>query len=94
METAMKRLLVSVLLALAACTNGDGERCNPLRATTDCDPGLTCVYPTGPMCGVAFCCTVDTQGNITDRHPNCQADPGSAAACMLDLGGAIDSGAD
>lgn len=83
----MKRLLsIAALLALAGCgTNSDGERCNPLRATSDCDPGLSCVYPTAPNCGVSYCCTVDANGNVTDTNPNCQPDPGSAAACMLDM---------
>jgi hypothetical protein len=48
-------------LGIGACTQGEGERCNPLRVTSDCDPGLACVYPTAPMCGVSFCCTVDRQ---------------------------------
>lgn len=82
----MKRALsIGILLWLAGCTNGDGERCNPLRATTDCDPGLSCVYPTAPMCGVSFCCKVDGNGNIVDRNANCQPDPTAAAQCMLDF---------
>ncbi len=92
----MKRLFgIGILLALAGCgTQGEGERCNPLRFTTDCDPGLTCVYPTAPNCGVAYCCNVDDMGNVSDPNPNCQPDPAAAAACMLDLGvPATDGGA-
>ncbi len=83
----MKRLLsIGMLLALAGCgTNGEGERCNPLRATSDCDPGFSCVYPTGPSCGVSYCCAVDDSGNVTDKSPSCQPDPLSAAECGLDL---------
>jgi hypothetical protein len=73
-------------LLLAGCpTQGAGERCNPLRATSDCDDGLTCVYPTAPECGVSYCCAIDTAGNIADVHPNCRPDPLSAMECGLDL---------
>jgi hypothetical protein len=84
----MRRLsMIGMLLAIAGCgTSGDGERCNPLRATSDCNAGLSCVYPTAPNCGVSYCCTVDSNGNITDRDPNCQPDPSLASVCMLDLG--------
>lgn len=83
----IKRLFsIGVLLALTGCTQADGERCNPLRATSDCDPGLSCVYPTGPNCGNSYCCTVDGNGNITDTHPNCQPDPTAAMQCGFDLG--------
>lgn len=82
----MNRLvLIGALLAMGCATNGEGERCNPLRATSDCNDGLTCVHPTGPNCGVSYCCAVDAQGNVVDTHPNCRPDPQSAAACMLDL---------
>jgi hypothetical protein len=82
----MKRLsTMFVLFGLAGCTNGEGSRCNPLRATPDCDPGLSCVSPTGPNCGVTYCCKTDPNGNITDSDPNCQPDPESALACGFDL---------
>jgi hypothetical protein len=78
--------LTFLSLVLAGCpTQGEGERCNPLRATSDCDDGLSCVYPTGPMCGVSYCCAVDANGNIVDRDPNCQPDSISAEQCGLDL---------
>jgi hypothetical protein len=88
----MKSILVLVVLLAACGTQGHGERCNPMRATSDCDPGFSCVFPTKPHgspCGVSFCCTVDANGNITDSNPNCQPDPESAAACGLDLGMSI-----
>ena len=83
----MKRLFsIGLLLAITGCgTNGVGERCNPLRATSDCNSGLSCVYPTAPNCGVSYCCAVDANGNITDDNPSCQPDPSLASACMLDL---------
>jgi len=94
----MKRLLLfGFVAALGACTQGAGDRCNPLRATPDCDPGLSCVYPTGANCGVSYCCAVDTNGAIVDPHPNCQPDPDPAvwAACGLDFSAAIaDAGHD
>ncbi len=58
----MRRLgLFLVLSFLAACSAADGERCNPLQYSNDnaqgnCGAGLTCVYPTAPNCGVAYCC--------------------------------------
>ncbi len=86
----MKRLVgIGIMVLLAGCgigTQREGERCNPARFTSDCDPGLSCVYPTAPNCGVAYCCAVDGKGNITDKDPSCQPDPAAAAACMLDLG--------
>jgi hypothetical protein len=94
----MKRIFwIGALLAAGCGTNGRGERCNPLRATSDCDSGLTCVYPTGTNCGVSYCCAVDAQGNITDKDPNCQPDPASAAVCGFDLStadGPLDGGHD
>jgi hypothetical protein len=89
----MSRLLAwTVFLALTGCRQGHGERCNPMRATTDCDPGLSCVFPTGPNCGVSYCCQVDSQGRIVDSIPTCQPDPESAAACGIDLGVPSDGG--
>ena len=84
----MKRLLgFTIFLTLTGCgTQGEGERCNPLRFISDCDTGLTCVYPTAPSCGVAYCCAVDANGNVTDKDLHCQPDPSAAAVCMLDLG--------
>jgi hypothetical protein len=87
--------LIVVLFAVGCGTNEEGARCNPLRATTDCNPGLSCVYPTTPSCsvaqpgsnccGVAFCCAVDANGNITSKAANCQPDPTSAAVCNFDM---------
>ena len=91
-KTTMRRLGMCLVLAFvaAACDAEDGERCNPLQYSDtagqgNCTTGLTCIYPTAPNCGVAYCCTVDSKGNITDPNPNCQPDPSAAAACMLDM---------
>ncbi len=78
-----------VLVFLAACDAEEGERCNPLAysetGSANCKSGFQCVYPTAPNCGVAYCCAVDSQGNITDKNPNCQPDPTLASVCMLDM---------
>src|SRR5262249_3821178 len=78
----MRRLgIMLVLLAVAGCrTYGEGQRCNPVEYSSngiqgDCDDGLACVYPTAPSCGVAYCCKLDSKGNVTDKHANCQPDP-------------------
>src|SRR5947209_66781 len=96
----MKQFLsLGLLLAITGCnTNTRGTRCNPLRATSDCDPRFSCIYPITPSCnpsqpgsnccGVSYCCAVDSMGNVVDRDPNCQPDPDSAMACGLDLGAA------
>jgi hypothetical protein len=81
---------VALLTILGGCDPGDGQRCNPLQFSDtanqgNCSNGELCLYPTAPNCGVAYCCKVDDKGNITDTNPNCQPDPASAAACMLDL---------
>ena len=86
----MRRLgMCLVLVFLAACDAEHGERCNPLQfsenGSGNCVTGFQCVYPTAPSCGVAYCCTVDSQGNITDDSPNCQPDPTLASVCMLDM---------
>jgi hypothetical protein len=84
-----------VVMGLAACKPDAGERCNPLAFTDDCQPNnqsLSCVYPTAPNCGVAYCCAVDSQGNVVDKHPSCQPDPDALAACMLDLAPPDDGG--
>jgi hypothetical protein len=86
----MKTIVTVVVLALAACNASEGQRCNPLEYSNsgtagNCGGGLQCIYPTAPNCGVAYCCAVDEQGNITDKNPNCQADPSLDSVCMLDL---------
>ena len=79
------------LLLLAGCPEGQpGDRCNPLEYSPsgvqgDCRSGLTCLYPTAPVCGVAYCCATDADGKITDTHPSCQPDPSLAEPCGLDL---------
>ena len=91
------RLIGMLFLFAAGCATPDaGERCNPLAFSSngiqgDCADGLACVYPTGPGCGVAYCCKVGADG-VTDTHPGCQPDPTSAEECMLDLGTADGDG--
>jgi hypothetical protein len=95
----MRRLgLCFVIVLLAGCDAEDGERCNPLQynesGSGNCASGLTCIYPTASNCGVAYCCTVDSKGNITDKNPNCQPDPTLQSVCMIDSGTtASDAGA-
>jgi hypothetical protein len=77
-------------LLLGGCEAREGERCNPLEYSDDgtrgdCADGLACVYPTAPSCGVAYCCTIDSSGQITSKHVSCRPDPDAVAACMLDL---------
>ncbi len=61
-----------VLLAAAACTPVEGDRCNPLRFTDECGSGLQCAYP--KYCGVAYCCPPPDK--LTPQSsPNCQACP-------------------
>ena len=87
----MRRLGMCLLLVfLAACDAEEGERCNPLQYSDNgvqgnCVSGLQCIYPTAPSCGVAYCCKVDAQGNVTDTNPNCQPDPSLDSVCMLDM---------
>jgi hypothetical protein len=98
MKTVLSMLAV---VALAGCNQGEATRCNPLRATPDCDPGFACVFPATPTCnpsppstsccGVSFCCKVDTNGNITDPSPSCQPDPASEQACGFDLSAPLDA---
>ncbi len=76
------------------CDAGDGQRCNPLAYSTsgtagNCGSGRSCVYPTAPNCGVAYCCTTDVDGLVIDKSPSCQPDPALASVCMLDLGTGI-----
>jgi hypothetical protein len=54
------------------------------------------VYPTAPNCGVSYCCALDNDGDVIDKHPNCRPDPVAQAACMIDLGApdALDGGHD
>ncbi len=65
----MTRILALLALAfvLAGCHPGEGERCNPMLFTDECNSGFACTYPTG--CGVAFCCPTSGQSS----NPNCQA---------------------
>jgi hypothetical protein len=79
-------------MVIAGCgAPGEGQRCNPLQYSNnglqgDCDDGFACVFPTAANCGVAYCCRVDSKGNVSDKHSNCQPDPTLADVCMLDLG--------
>jgi hypothetical protein len=83
--------LAFLLVFVAACSQDEGTRCNPLEYSDNsiqgnCAGGFACVYPTAPNCGVAYCCAVDSKGNIIDKNPNCQPDPSLASVCMIDLG--------
>jgi hypothetical protein len=91
----MRTLILSLgLLFAAGCRQGEGERCNPLQYSDngiqgDCDDGLACIYPTAPNCGVAYCCKVDSDGNLlqsVQTNVNCKPDPSLDSVCMLDLG--------
>ena len=94
MRKAKSNLIVfCAALLLGACNRGEGQRCNPLEYSNsgiagDCGGGLACIYPTAPNCGVAYCCKLDSNGNIDDPNPNCQPDPSLDSVCMLDLSSA------
>jgi hypothetical protein len=96
----MKITVAVLALAFVACNASEGQRCNPLEYSNsgtagNCAAGFSCIYPTAPNCGVAYCCAVDEAGKITDTNPNCQADPSLDSVCMLDLSSApIDAGND
>ncbi len=79
---------LALACALLGCEQTEGERCNPNLFESECSDGLTCVYPTAPMCGVAYCCAMDTDGNVVDPHPSCRADP--SLACAPDGGATSD----
>jgi hypothetical protein len=70
--------MFAVVLALAGCHPGEGERCNPMLFTDECEEGFACTYPQG--CAVAFCCP--TSG--TSSNANCQT-------CPTDDGGTSDT---
>jgi hypothetical protein len=95
----MRGIVLGLALALVAgCQQDTGERCNPLQYSDtanqgSCSAGLSCVYPTANNCGVAYCCKVDSSGNIIDSSPTCQPDPSLASACGFDLS-VFDGGAD
>jgi hypothetical protein len=82
-------LLSAIVAAVAACDQAapNDQRCNPQQFSNQCNSGYSCVYPTAPNCGVAYCCKVDDSGNVTDDNPNCQPDPTLGPVCGLDLGG-------
>jgi len=88
LRTPLLRILILVApLLVTACQAGHGERCNPSQfaddpAQADCATGYACIYPTAPVCGVAYCCAVDSSGNITDTDPSCQ--PDATLSCAPD----------
>ncbi len=95
----MRRLIFAVVLvSLAGCNDRQhGERCNPLQYSEsgtqgDCADGLSCIYPTAPNCGVAYCCLVLASGKMIDPDPNCRPDPSLAPVCMLDMSDPPDGG--
>jgi hypothetical protein len=69
----MKRIFgaLGLLIALAGCHPGEGERCNPLLFNDECTGGLKCIYPTN--CGVAYCCPPPEL--MSAASGNCQACP-------------------
>jgi hypothetical protein len=89
--------MLTLLLACAGCAPGQGERCNPLEISDppsqgNCPTGFSCVYPTAPNCGVAYCCKVDSSGKVVDTDPNCQPDTTLATTCAVDFAVPIDGG--
>jgi hypothetical protein len=65
----------AALVLSAGCSQADGSACNPALSHDECDnaPSVQCVQPSAPNCyGQAYCCTVDSNGNITDTSDNCQ----------------------
>jgi hypothetical protein len=90
----MMRLLSIALFAFAACDKAadNDQRCNPSQFSNQCHGGYSCLYPTAPSCGVAYCCKVDDSGNNIDANANCQPDPSLASVCGLDLSQAADGG--
>ena len=97
MFNKLKSLFLVVPMLLVACSDHEGQRCNPLAYSNsgvrgNCAGQLDCVYPTAPNCGVAYCCAVDESGNIVDDNPNCQPDPSLQSVCMLDLSTAVTDG--
>jgi hypothetical protein len=72
---------LGILLALvlsAGCSQDEGSACNPALSHDECDnaPNVQCVQPSltmYPLCyGNSYCCTTDSNGNITDTtQSNC-----------------------
>ena len=70
----------TVLFLLAGCNPSEGERCNPLLFSNDCNSGFACTYQSN--CGVAYCCPT----NRASSNPNCQACPAADAGSVVDAG--------
>jgi hypothetical protein len=84
-------LLASILSA--GCSQADGSACNPTLSHDECDnaPTVQCVQPSAPTCyGQAYCCTVDSNGNITDTTDTCQY----LIQCQMASAGGGDGGMD
>ncbi|HLK35794.1 MAG TPA: hypothetical protein VKU41_03505 [Polyangiaceae bacterium] len=63
------------VVAATGCSQVEGSRCNPALSHDECDnaPAVQCVQPAAPACnGEAYCCAVDSNGNITSTESNCQ----------------------
>ena len=65
----------------------EGTRCNPIDSHNECGSGLVCTgqqsSPAVPFCPENYCCSVDGNGNINSKDPNCQpgCNGGAAASC-------------
>jgi hypothetical protein len=89
------------LVLSAGCSQVEGSRCNPALSHDECDnaPTTQCVQPTAPACnGEAYCCTVDSNGNITDTTDlncafliMCQMAPLEGGAPAVDAGSTPDA---
>jgi hypothetical protein len=87
-----------LVLGAGACNEGaQGDRCNPLRSSNECNGGLVCAgnpigqsaaYPI-PLCPENYCCPVNVDGNVDFAHatsPYCEpgCNGGAAAICAAD----------
>lgn len=88
----------ALVLGVGACNEAaQGDRCNPLRSSNECNGGLVCAgnpigqsaaYPI-PLCPENYCCPVNVDGNVDFAHatsPYCQpgCNGGAAAICAAD----------
>ena len=66
---------LSVVLSTGCANTAEGDPCDIALSHDDCSnaPAVQCIVPPNCTTGNAYCCTVDTAGNVASTALNCQA---------------------
>jgi hypothetical protein len=97
LRASLPASILFAVLSLAGCgfegglssdNLDEGTRCNPYDSHNECSNGAVCAgaAPSSVLiqfCPENYCCSVDSNNNITSSNPNCQpgCNGGAASIC-------------